>query len=74
MLNHCYIIDTIARDKWFERTGNLHRHHQQAAGKGDEKTVDIYADVDVFSTKTSGWSRLQISFGGIKRVKNTVHI
>ena len=52
MLNSCETIDMIARDKWFNRTLNVHSHHQQAADKG-YKTAESDADVSVYSTKTS---------------------
>ena len=68
MLNNCDIIDTIARDKWFDRTVNLHSRHQPEAYKGGEQTEEIDADVSVSSTKTSGWSGLKISFHGRKSV------
>ena len=51
MLNNCDIRDTMARYKLFDRTGNVHSHHQQASEKGDEQTVKIDADASVPSTK-----------------------
>ena len=37
MLNNCKIIYTIAIYQWFDRTGNVHIHNQQAEERGDEK-------------------------------------
>ena len=68
MLNNFEIIDTIARDKWFDRTVNVHSRHQPEAYKGGEQTEEIDADVSVSSTKTSGWSGLKISFHDRKQV------
>ena len=39
----------------------MHSHHQQAAYKWDEQTVEIDADVSVSIMKKSGWIGLQIS-------------
>ena len=68
MLNNCEIKDMIARYQWFGRTGNLQSCRQQAKYKGYEQEVDSDADVSVSSTKTTGWSGLQISFNGSKQV------
>ena len=68
MLNNCEIRDTIERDQWFDRTVNVHSHQQQSTYKGGGKTVECDADVSVYSTKTSGWSGLKISFHGRKQV------
>ena len=68
MLNNYYIIDTIARYKWFDRTVNVQSHSQQASEKRDEQTVGNDVDVNVSSTKTSSWGGLQISLNGIKQV------
>ena len=66
MLNNCEAIDTIARDKCFDRTGNVQSKNQQAKDKGDKKVdSDTYASVS--STKTSFWSGLQISLHGRKK-------
>ena len=72
MLNNCEIRNTIVRDQWFDRTGNLHIHLQQPSEKEYEQTVESYADVIVSSTKTSGWSGLQISLHGRKQVTKDV--
>ena len=68
MLNKCQIKYTIARDQWFDRTGNMQSRHQQSKYKGYESTVDSDVDVSVSSMKTSGWSGLQISLHGSKQV------
>ena len=52
MLNGCDIKDTIARDMWFDRTGNFQSHQQQEKEKGDKETVDSDVYVSVSSTKT----------------------
>ena len=54
MLNSCEIRYRIARYQRFDRTVNVHSHHQQAAYKGDEQIVEINADVSVSSTKAAG--------------------
>ena len=69
MLNSCDIRDTIARYRWFDRIVNFNSCHQQAADKGDKQAVERYTDVSVSITKTSGCSRLKISFHGSKQVK-----
>ena len=68
MLNSFDIRATIERDQWFDRTGNIHNHRQQAADIGCEQTVESDADVSVSCTKTSDWCGLQISFNGSKQV------
>ena len=68
MLNNCDIRNIIARYQWFNRTVNVHSHHQQAAYKWDEQTVEIDADVSVSIMKTSGWIGLQISLHRRKQV------
>ena len=70
MLNNCEIKYTIARYQWFDRTENVQSHHRQSKDKGDEQTVDSDADVSVSSMKTSGWSGLQISLHGSRKVTN----
>ena len=47
-------------------TGNIKSRHQQASEKGDEQTMDSDIDVSMYSTKTSNWCVLQISFHGRK--------
>ena len=37
MFNSCDTRDTISSYQWFDRTGNMHRGHQQASENGDEK-------------------------------------
>ena len=39
VLNYYDIRDTISRDQLFNRTVNVHSHHQQSKYKGDEQTV-----------------------------------
>ena len=68
MSNNFQIKYTIARDQWFDRTGNMQSCHQQSKYKGYESTVDSDVDVSVSSMKTSGWSGLQISLHGSKQV------
>ena len=46
----------------------MQSRHQQSKYKGYESTVDSDVDVSVSSMKTSGWSGLQISFHGSKKV------
>ena len=70
MLNHCEIRDKTARDQWFYSTVNEHSNHQQAAEKGYEQIVESDKDLSVSSTKTSGWSVLQIGFHGINKWQN----
>ena len=69
MLNNFEIRDTIARDKWFDRTINVHSRHQQTTYKGDKQKVESDAYMSFSSTKTSGWSVLQISLDGSKEVR-----
>ena len=68
MLNNCDIRNTIARYQWFNRTVNVQSHHQQAAYKWDEQTVEIDADVSVYIMKKSGWIGLRIILHGRKKV------
>ena len=68
MLNNYETRYTISRDQWFDRTGNVHSNNQQALKKGDRKKVESDTDVSVSSTKTSGWSGLNISLHGSKQV------
>ena len=68
MLNIYDIKYMIARGQWFDRTRNGQSYHQKAKDKGEEQKVDSGSDVSVYSTKTSGWSGLQISLEGSKQV------
>ena len=68
ILNNWEIKDTKSRYQWFDKTGNVQIHHQQAEYKGSEQTGDSDTDVSVSSTKTSGWGGLKISSHRSKQV------
>ena len=56
MLNNCEIIDTIAKDQYFDKKLNMNSNHQKEADKRYEQTVVIHTYVSVSSTKTSSCS------------------
>ena len=68
MLDNHDIRYAVIRDQWFQRTCDVKNNYEQEKNKGDEQTADTNTNVSVFSTKTSGWSGLQIKLYGSKQV------